>query len=285
MRTNKNFLYVMPGIGLILFFLYIPALYGVSFSFYDIKYLKIGDFIWGKNYGELFRNSAVLSSFVKSLIFTLTSLVLTVSAGLCLALWVNQLKGWFCRLMQIVILVPWVTSIVVGALLWRWLLIGDVGLLPYLVKSFHLPDVQFLETSLWAMISLIFVASWRTVGYAMLLLLAGLKSIPNDTFEAALVDGATPLQQLFKIKIPLLKTPLLVVMIVLTLSYFNSIELPLTLTGGGPGVATNLISLDLYRKAFVYYDFGVASALAILLFVINLILVALYMKLTRWEYE
>ncbi len=85
-------------------------------------------------------------------------------------------------------------------------------------------------------------------GYAVLLLYAGLKSVPDDVFEAAGMDGANGMQKLVYIRIPLLKTQLLIVMIVLTLSYFNNVELPMSLTGGGPGTATTLISLLLYGK-------------------------------------
>lgn len=285
MKVKMGFLYVMPAICLIVLLLYIPALYGLWFSFFDIKYLEVGDFVSGKNYMELFGNADVSQAFARSLVFTFSSVGLTISVGLCLALWINSLDGWFSRLMQTIILIPWITSVVVGALLWRWLLIDDVGLIPYLLRLLRIPNVQFLERPTWAMISLIFVASWRTVGYAMLLLLAGLKSIPNEVYEAALVDGASPIQRVLNVELPLLRTPLLVVMIVLTLSCLNNIDLPLTLTGGGPGMATNLISVDLYRRAFVHYNFGSASALAAVLFIMNLILVAFYMKLSGWKYE
>lgn len=286
LRKSKNVLYVVPAVLLIIMFLYVPALYGFSFSMYKIKYLAVGDFVGLQNYVDILTDKEIWSALGKSFCFTMSALVSTVALGLALALWLNNLTRGFSRLMQTVIMIPWIISVIVSALLWRWILADDVGLLPYILKTlFGVKNVYFIEGKQWSMFSLVFVAVWRTLGYAVLLLYAGLKSVPDDVFEAAGMDGANGMQKLVYIRIPLLKTQLLIVMIVLTLSYFNNVELPMSLTGGGPGTATTLISLLLYREAFTYYNFGTASALAILLFILNLVLVALYMKFVGWKYE
>ena len=283
---KRNVLYVMPSVVLILFFLYVPALYGFVFSFYKIKYMAVGDFVGISNYIKLLSNRDLWTDFGRTLVFTLSSMAITVCLGLLISTWLDNLSRGWSRVMQTIIMIPWVISVVVSALLWRWLLNTDTGLLPYLLKTvFHASSTAFLENAKLSMISLIFVAVWRTTGYAVLLLYAGLKSISEDVYEAADIDGTTGLQKMMYVRLPLIKTQMLIVMIVLTLSYFNNVELAATLTGGGPGSATTLISLSLYREAFTYYNFGTASALAIMLFLLNLVLVALYMKFTRWRYE
>lgn len=283
---KRNLLYVLPSIILIVMFLYVPALYGFAFSFFKIKYMAVGDFVGISNYIKLLTDSEIWAAVGRGFVFTMSSMTITVVLGLLLSIWLDNLtKGW-SRLMQTVIMIPWVISVVVAALLWRWLLAGDVGIIPYFLKSvFGIGGVHFLESEGWAMVSLIFVAVWRTTGYAVLLLYSGLKSIPLDVYEAADIDGTNGLQKLLYVRLPLIKTQMLIVMIVLTLSYFNNVELAATLTGGGPGTTTTLISLLLYREAFTYYNFGTASALAIMLFVLNLLLVALYMKLVDWRYQ
>ena len=283
-QFKPHVMYVVPAVLLIIMFLYVPAFYGLVFSLYRIKYLAVGDFVGLKNYVSLLKNETVWNAVGKSFVFTMSSLVFTVGIGLMLALWLNNLSKNWSRFMQIVIMIPWIISIVVSALLWRWILADSVGLIPYILsRLWNVSNVHFVEGKRWAMFSLVFVAVWRTIGYAVLLLYAGLKSIPEDVYEAAEIDGANSWQKLVRITIPLLKTPLLIVIVVLTLSYFNNIELPMTLTGGGPGTTTTLISLVLYREAFTFYNFGTASSLAIMLFALNLVLVAMYMKLVGWE--
>ena len=101
--------------------------------------------------------------------------------------------------------------------------------------------------------------------------------------EAARVDGANTWQALMRIKLPLIKTPMLLSTIVLTMSNFNNNTVPLILTGGGPGTATNVISLELYRMGFTYYKFGLASALSVLVFLVNIVFVVLYVRMIKYD--
>jgi ABC-type sugar transport system permease subunit len=124
---------------------------------------------------------------------------------------------------------------------------------------------------------------WKRIGYAVIVLLAGLKSIPGELEEAATVDGAGAWQIFRRITLPLLKTPLLLVLIVLTLSNLNTVETPLVMTGGGPGDATRILPMEVYELAFAKYDFGGAATLAIMMFAANIVLVLGYVRLARWK--
>ncbi len=117
----------------------------------------------------------------------------------------------------------------------------------------------------------------------MVMTLAGLKSVPYDLIEAAKVDGANGWKVLTKIRLPLIKTPLLISAIVLTMSNFNNNTVPMVLTTGGPSNATNVITLYLYKLSFSYYRFGTASALSTVLFVINAIMIVLYIRMVKYE--
>jgi ABC-type sugar transport system permease subunit len=140
-----------------------------------------------------------------------------------------------------------------------------------------------MTNSTGAMTLLIFVSVWKRLGYAVIVLLAGLKSIPSECVEAAQVDGATPWQVFRLITLPLLKTPMLLVVVVLTLANINTVETPLVLTGGGPNDATRILALDVYERAFAIFDLGSATALALVMFAANIVMVLAYVRLTGWR--
>lgn len=130
---------------------------------------------------------------------------------------------------------------------------------------------------------LVAISVWKRIGYAVIILLAGLKGIPDDYTEAARIDGANGWQIFRRITLPLLKTPLLLVAIVLTLSNINTVETPLVTTGGGPGDATRVLAIEVYERAFVNFDLGGATALALLMFAGNIALVIAYVRFTKWK--
>ena len=117
----------------------------------------------------------------------------------------------------------------------------------------------------------------------MVMILAGLKTVPLEMIEASRVDGANLFQRLLYVIIPMIKTPVLVALIVVTLSNMNNVTVPMVLTGGGPANATNVASLELYRMGFLYNDFGGASALAVTMFGLNVILILLYIRMVKWN--
>jgi len=117
----------------------------------------------------------------------------------------------------------------------------------------------------------------------MVMILGGLKGLPYELIEAARVDGATSRQIFWRVKLPLIKTPALISSIVLTMSNFNNNTVPMVLTGGGPGNATNVITLETYRLGFAYYQFGNASALSFITLIINILMVIFYMRVVKYE--
>src|SRR5690606_40626626 len=114
-------------------------------------------------------------------------------------------------------------------------------------------------------------------------ILSGLKGIPDDVYEAARIDGANGWQMFRSITLPLLKTPLLLVIVVLTLSNINTVESPLVLTGGGPSNATRILPMEVYDRAFVHFELGTAPALAVLMLAGNILLLLAYVRLAKWR--
>lgn len=170
-----------------------------------------------------------------------------------------------------------------GALLFKWVFVIDLGFGRYMMEQLGVQNYSPLADPAQAMVVLIIYSIWRSLGFAMLLLLllAGLKSIPIELYEAAHVDGATAWQRFTRITLPMLKTPVLITLVILTVSNLNNGEGPLVVTGGGPAGATNILPLDLYTRAFARFDCSTGMAMGISMFAANILLALAYVRLVN----
>lgn len=273
---------VAPSILFLVVILIVPLIYTIYNSFFDLRFLQMGDFLGFKNYAAVFRNREIWHSLGLTIIVTFTGLAISIVVGMLMAVWIHSRQGLTAYFLQIIVLIPWVISMVVGALLWKWLF-NTMGPINYLLNAWGYGNVDILANPRLAPCALVFVMAWRTVGFAMVLILAGLKSVPKDLEEAAEVDGANRWNVFWRVRLPLLKTPVMIASVILLLSNFNNVDVPMVLTGGGPGNATNVITMELYRQGFVYYDFGIASALSFITLLINVVLIVLYMKVVKYD--
>lgn len=283
--TSKNLsvFYVIPAMSIILLFLVVPLIYTVYCSLFNLDYLVKGDFLGLGNYISLFQNSRVIKSFYFTFMLTVVSTALSVLIGLALALWIDRKEGVFAYLIEMFGLIPWVISMMVAALLWRWLFNGDLGLFNMLLRGLGLDPIYVVQNKTSAVTALVFVLVWRLVGYAMIMILAGLKGLDGALLEAAKIDGASGFQLLRYIKLPLIKTSVLLSAIVLTVSNFTNNTVPKVLTSGGPNDATNVITLYQYNLGFRYYQFGTSAALSILIMLITSLIIVLYIKLSDYK--
>lgn len=280
---SAGLLYVVPAFAAMLLVLFSPVVYGTWYSLHRIRYGTPTDFVGLANYTRLFSDPSLPATLGRTAVQTGCSVVLTVAIALALAVWVNRMEPRRGFVVQMVIILPWITSTVVATLLFKWVFVSDIGLAMSILRTLGLPDMQPLNDPNGAMALLIAVSVWKRIGYALIILLAGLKSIPDDYEEAASLDGAGAWQLFRLITLPLLKTPLLLVVIVLTLSNMNTVEGPLVLTGGGPGSATRVLSIDVFERAFVTYDLASAATLALVMFAGNILLVLAYVRLAKWK--
>ncbi len=276
-------LLILPAMFFILAFLIWPLIYTLYCSFFKLDYLQNGGFVGFNNYLKILKDSQVFASFRVTFIVTVASTLISMLLGLILALWIEKRHGMTAFTIELVGLLPWVISMMVGSMLWRWILNGDTSLFNFLLRSLNMEPILLFNNKDSAVATLIWVMAWRTIGYSMVMILAGLKSLPADYIEAAKVDGANAWNILLRIKIPLIKTPLLISAIVLTMSNFNNNTVPMVLTTGGPSNATNVITLYLYKLSFTYYRFGTSSALSTLLFAINAVMIILYIRMVKYD--
>lgn len=283
-KFNLGPLLIAPGFIFIFMFLIFPIFFALGLSFFKTNYLQIQGFAGFSNFITVLTRQETMLSIWRGLVMSIVAAAFTMLIGFCLAYWVDSRSGVFAMSLQLVGLIPWVMSMVVGALLWKWMFAGDLGLLSHITRFFGLPAIDPLRKKMSAMGSLIFVVSWRTVGYSMVMLLAGLKTVPKELLEAAEVDGAGMVLRIRHIILPLIKTPLLVSGITILMSNINNVTVPMVLTGGGPVNATNVVALELYRMGFVNNMYGPASALATIVILINIILIAGYLKVVKWQF-
>ena len=280
---SSAYVYIAPAFALLGLVLFSPVLYGVWFSLFDIKYGAPTSFAGLGNYIRLLEDPTLGWTVVRTAVHTGLSVVITIVLALALAVLIDRLTPRMGFALQIVVIMPWIISTVVAALLFRWVFVNDIGLASSLLSYLGIGPIHPLTNPTGAMAVLVSVSVWKRIGYAVIVILAGLKSIPDDYMEAARIDGASPMQLFRMITLPLLRTPLLLITIVLTLSNINTVETPLVMTGGGPNDATRVLAIDVYEKAFSLFDFGGATALAILMFIANTVLVIAYVRLTGWR--
>lgn len=282
-KVNLSGFYTLPAAFLLIMLLIVPLIYALYCSFYPYKYMMKGSFVGLNNYIECLTNPRILQSFFVTIYVTFAATASSILLGLLLALWIDKRSGFFAYSIEMIGLIPWVISMVVAGLLWRWLFNSELGLFNVIIRAMGLPSIDVIQEKNAAKIALIFVMSWRTVGYAMVMILAGLKGVDDSLIEAARIDGANESQTLFRIKLPIIKSIVLLSTIVLTVSNFTNNTVPKVLTGGGPVNATNVVTLEQYNLSFVYFEFGRSSALSVLIMLVTVVIIAFYIKVAKYE--
>jgi len=270
---------VAPALLLVIAINILPALYGFYLSLHKVFFFGNEGFIGLGNYVELFRDPFAWQAIGRSLLFTFAALAIAVPLALLAAMSIRRLGRWGSVLLT-VLLVPWAMSPIVVALLWKWILVPSPGgLVGAAFNAFGLPPQDLLTDPLLAMPTLIIVAVWRNFAFATIILIGGLGQIPRDLYKAAAVDGLGAWESFRKITLPLLAPSLLIVISMLTISYFNEVQLIIGLTGGGPIRQTSTLAYALYHTGFVELDQGRGNAIAAVMFLINMGLIAVYIRI------
>lgn len=275
-------LYVAPVMVVLLIVLILPAGFAIYYSLLELQSVRPVGFAGLDNYRRAFSDPAMVEVLVRTLGFAVVTVAATLAAALVVAVFLDRLTTGRATAVQILVVLPWIISTIVGALLFRWFFVADISPGVYLASLVGI-HVKPLTDPTLAMVTLVLVALWRTLGFAVLILLAGMKAVPAEYYESATVDGANARQQFRLITLPMLKTPLVITTVVLTMSNLNNVEAPLVTTGGGPGDATQILPLSIYQQAFTHFDFSGGAALAAVALVLNVGLVFAYLRLARWS--
>jgi ABC-type sugar transport system permease subunit len=279
------YLFIAPAmVGLGLFKLY-PIVEGLRLSFYDVKPIaRTQEFIGLANFAELVRDPVILKAALNTLLFNGVVTPTQIALALGLAVLVNR-TGRTIQLFRSIFFMPAVISLVVASIVWKLMYAPDSGLINGLLLAAGLPPQAFLTSQAQAMASVMGMVIWKGVGYWMVILLAGLKEIPESIQEAAVVDGASPTRRFFSITLPLLSPTLLFVVVADTVINFLLFVPVYIMTQGGPSESTTLLMFEVYRNAFVYTRFGYASAISTALLLVIALAVSLQMRFLRVEFE
>ncbi len=286
-RERSAYLFIAPGV--ILFSVF--TLGGLIFAFYlTFHRWSIIEpekpYVGMQNYEDMVHDERFVQSVLNTVYFTGASIPLTMVIGLTLALLLNQpIRGR--ALFRTAYYLPVVTPFVVSAILWKWLYNGDYGLINHYLLKGHIIDqpLLWLSDKNLAMPAVIVMSVWASVGFSMVVYLAGLQAIPEELYESARMDGAGPLRRLWYITIPMLRPTtvfLLILGIIGSLQVFTQI---FVMTSGGPVNRTTTMVYYMYLWGFKYFDMGYASTLAFALFAMLLVFTALQLRLIRQGHD
>ena len=198
--------------------------------------------------------------------------------GVTIAVLLNQ-RFPMRSLYRTVIIIPWVISQTITAMLYRWMYNSSYGVIVYLIDLLTGSRLNILADTNAARIATIYANVWNTMPVVIVMTIAALQSIPDDIYEAASVDGSSTFYTFWKITLPLLKPTLGVTLITQSIEYFSMVTLINTLTDGGPFKSTQTLSVYAYREGLVYWDLGESSAICMLLLLCNILFSLIYIKL------
>ena len=259
-------------------FSFLPLAFTVYLAFHEWGLLEqVRPYVGLANFRALARDPLFWTTLRNTALYT-TYVPITMAAALGLALLLDRRRGGE-RLLRTVVFLPFVTSAVAIAIVWQWMFNPDFGLVNYVLGVFGLPALDWLGSPRTALLAIILVTVWTQVGYQMVVFLAGLQGIPRTYYDAALVDGATPWQRFRHVTLPLLRPVVLFVLVTGIISGFQVFTLVYMMTEGGPLHSTDVIVYRIYQTAWEFLRFGSASAMALVLFGVLLVVTAVQFRL------
>jgi multiple sugar transport system permease protein len=277
-----GYLFILPTfLGYTAFILGpILAAIGISFTKYDI--LTPATFVGLDNYVRLLNDPRLRIVYGNTIFFTVFAVTLNVGLGLVLAVLLNRhLPGPIKYVLRSAYFFPVLVALVYSSIIWQFLYQKDTGIFNYYLGLLNVAPIPWLSNRQWVLPSIIILDVWRNAGFAMLVFLAGLQNISQEYYEAAQLDGANRLQLFRHITVPLISPTIffnLIIYMIGALQVFDSI---MVLTKGGPGDASRSLVIYIYENAFQFFEMGYASAVAITLFVIIVILTLIQFRLGR----
>ena len=280
--------FALPFVILFGVFLALPILAAFLFSFTSFGLRDITNPIGASvvgvdNYARLLSDAKFWKSLGNTVYFVVVGVPLTLALGLVIANALSRGITRFRTAFRVGYYLPVITSIVAIAVVWRFLLNPDFGLINLLLAKVGITGPNWLANSALAMPSIIAMAVWRNVGFAMVVFVAGMQAIPSMLYEAAAIDGAGRWQSFRYVTLPMLRPTILFMLVITTIGYLQLFEEPFVMTGGGPLDATLSVTMYMYQQGFTFFHQGYASAIAYVLFVIVAIVAFLQFRFLRSE--
>lgn len=277
-RTVTGF--ILPSLVPLLAFTIVPMLWSVGISFTEWNLLRPAELVGFDNYAALISDPAFHRALRNTVVYIAGYLPLAFVGGLGIALLLDKgISG--LAFFRSVYFLPVVTSWVVVAIVWRWLLQPQGGIINYLLGIVGIDGPGWWTSPTWAMPSVIIASAWKDLGFIMVIFLAGLKNISTDLYEAARVDGANWWHQFRQITLPLLSPSSLFVVVIALIGGFQVFDQVFVMTGGGPAGASVVVVEQIYTNAFRFGRMGYAAAMSWALFALILAVTIIQLRTQR----
>ena len=271
--------FILPAmIGFLVFFLY-PAIRGFYLSMTNYNLLSAPKFTGLTNYSRLFQDPLFWNGLRVTTYYVVINIIVQTIVAIGLAVMMDRVVKR--TLTKGIILLPYFIANVIVALVWFWMLDAQLGIVNQFLEAIGLSGQSWFGNPTLAIPTLALINVWRHMGYTALLIYAGLQTIPKTVYEAASIDGATELQSFWRITMPLLRPVITLVLIVTVVGSFQIFDTPAVTTKGGPGNSTRVLQLYIYDQAFGQSNFGYASAISVVLFIILIVVAVLQFRFLR----
>ncbi len=285
-RKSEPYIFLLPTMLLLLLMFGYPLLNSFIMAFQNYKLTAPTRIHFNgiENFRKLFSETDIWLIIRNSFIYVIVSVAGQFLLGMVLALALNK-KFKLRGLYQAIVFLPWSLSAFVVGLMYRWSFNGEYGVVNDLLLKFNIVSdkIAWLGTPGYSLAVVIIAMIWMGIPFFAIMILASLQSIPANIYEASHIDGCGPLRRFFQITIPYIKPTIIVTIMLRTIWIFNSFDLIVVITNGGPANTSQTLPSYMYTKAFASYDFGLASALGVVLMLVLIIYVTVFLRVTRYN--
>jgi len=284
-RTVIAWTVLLPAVVILMLYRTIPLLWTFVLSFQEMSWAGETSFVGFENYAELLSDDVFVEALINNVIL-LGTIPVGIAIALGVALLLNQ-KFFGSDAFRSLFFLPYILMMVGIAVIWQYIFKTDGGVANYVLLQLGIieQNISWLGDSTWALFSVFVVHVWKSVGLYLVVLLAGLQTIPQQVYEVARIDGANRRQRFFYITLPLLKPTIGVCILIGMILSFKLFDLIRVMTGGGPGDSTEILITLLYEEAFTNGEFGYAAVLTMVLFVLMLSLIGIGRYTQRESYQ
>lgn len=282
-RFAPGYLFLLPSAAILAVFVVYPIAQSVWMSLHDWNFFSSSHrFVGLANYRTMWHDPRFWNALRNTVIYTAVVVPAQVAIGLALAV-ALQRNTFGNKFFRSIFFFPVISALATMGIVWKFLLDPQIGIINHLMTSVGLPSVDFLQSTTWALPTVIFVGVWKSAGFAMVIFLAALQDVPTSLLEAATIDGAGPWQRFRRVVLPLLRPSMLFAAVIATITSMQLFDQVYVMTNGGPLFHTDTLVTYLYQVGFTDFRSGYAAAISTVLFLLILLISVLQLRLFRFK--
>ena len=279
-RKSNYLLFALPSFILIFTVMLFPVGYAIIYSFTDFRLGKSAKFIGLENYISIFQDSEFLSALGFTLILTLVAVLSQFVIGMILALLLDNIHH-FKKPISIMIYIPYFITAAAMGVIFRWMFMSNWGIIDQICRMIGISTPGWLDSPFWSRVVIILGEVFQNTPFSVIILYAGLQSMPLDQIEAAKIDGANNWQLFTKIKLPNLRQLIIIIFMMRTMDAFRLFDRVNVTTGGGPGISTETLAIYNYTTTFTKLRVGRGCAIGVITLIILAVIINVIMKVLR----